>query len=448
MKVCKFEKMKDENDIKQIVSSIRKEQPYVIVIPALTYLQEQLQQISVSWFHNENETSHAIINEIANYCCRLTDNLIKNSKQREEAQTEIHCHINNLHRWAEDQADLLIDKTIKAEGYRLSCNLFIHCLREEGINAKMLDTEEFMQLKMERTLDIPYVRESIQSYRAANQDVDLFVAPLSLCSNVYGETDFMSEKRNDYYATALAAIFQASEIVLWTKIETIYTNRNSLRHQHSLTYEEAEILVNSGVHLLYADCITLAKRSHLVIRVMDADHGETERLYISSEDTPNKIKAILAQDAVTFIRFKSLDTLPGYLLMSKVIDVIEKYKLHVVSMASSNVTISMVLVASRDSLWIIQKELFKYAEMTIDENMSVIHIIGSLQWEQHPMESSMIDTIKDIPVSLMSYGSSDHCLTLAVHTTDKNKLIQSLTNSYFSEPPLDIPFIITQLSLI
>lgn len=44
--------------------------------------------------------------------------------------------------------------------------------------------------------------------------------------------------------------------------------------------------------------------------------------------------------------------------------------------------------------------------MVMDENMSVIHIIGSLQWERTQVESHIMDTIKDIPVSLISYGEA------------------------------------------
>ena len=83
--------------------------------------------------------------------------------------------------------------------------------------------------------------------------------------------------------------------------------------------------------------------------------------------------------------------------MGKILEVINKYQINVISMASSNVSISMMLTASRDTLRIIQRELHKYAEMVMDENMSVIHIIGSLHWERTQVESHIMDTIKDIP---------------------------------------------------
>ena len=307
---------------------------------------------------------------------------------------------------------------IKAEVYGLSSDLFTYCLRQQGLRAQTLDTGKLIQINLERKPDIPYIQESIQQYIDENRNVDIFIAPLSICRNVYGEIDFMSEQRNDYYATVLATLFKADEILLSTPINHIYANRNCLREQHSLTYIEAEQLINSGVHLLYADCITLAARSNIVIRLTDTHDLLTERLYISSHDTGNSVKAILSQDSATFVRFTSLNVL------------LNKYQINVISMASSNVSISMMLTASRDTLRIIERELHKYAEMVMDENMSVIHIIGSLQWERTQVESHIMDTIKDIPVSLISYGGSDHCFTLSVHSTDKNKLISSLSKQF------------------
>ena len=75
MKVCKFEKMKEEDEIRQVINYILKEHPYVVVVPTLTQLQEWLQDISISWFHEEDSASHTTINNIEEYCCTLADHL-------------------------------------------------------------------------------------------------------------------------------------------------------------------------------------------------------------------------------------------------------------------------------------------------------------------------------------------------------------------------------------
>lgn len=430
MKICKFEKIKDEDEIRQVINCIQNEHPYVAVVPTLTPLQEWLQSISASWFHEEDEVSHATVNIIGEYCCTLANHLLTDPQLNQEMKTRIQECIKKIHILVEDKADFLIDKMIKAEVYGLSGDLLTYCLRQQGLRARTLDTGKFMQLNLERKPDIPYIQESIQSYIDENRNVDIFIAPLSICRNVYGEIDFMNEQRNDYYATVLAALFKADEILLSTPINHIYANRNCRREQHSLTYTEAEQLINSGVHLLYADCVTLAARSNIVIRLTDPHDLTTGRLYISSHDAGNSVKAILSQDSVTFVRFTSLNVLPGYLFIGKILEVINKYQINVISMASSNISVSMILTASRDTLRIIQKELYKYAEMIADENMSVIHIIGSLHWERTQVESHIMDTIKDIPISLISYGGSDHCFTLSVHSIYKNKLISSLSKQF------------------
>ena len=433
MKVCKFEKIKNEEEIIRIIDCIRNEHPHVVVIPTAIPLQKWLQKISASWFHHEDETSHSIINTIEEYYYTLADHLITSNKLNKDINVFIQKYCNNIHNLVEGKADLLIDKIIKAEIYRLFSHLFTYCLREQGINAKLLDTSIFMQLNLERKPDIPYIQENIRPYIEQNQDTEIFIAPLSLCQNVYGEIDFVNKKYNDYYTIILATVFNANEVLLSTEINHICANLNNQREQHSLTYAEAEQLINNGAYLLYADCITLAAHSDIAIRLIDTNDTATEKLYISSHDTKNNIKAILVQDSVTLDRFTSLNVLPDYLLMGKLLEVIGKYKIKIISMASSNVSVPMILAASRDTLRIIQRELHKYVKMTTDENMSVIHVIGSLHWKHKQIESSIIETIKDIPISLIAYGSNDHCLTISVHTTDKNKVIRLLSQQFFRQ---------------
>ena len=79
MKVCKFEKIKDEDEMKQVINCIQKEHPYVAVVPILAQLQEWLQAISISWFHEEDEVSHATVNAIEAYCCTLANHLVTDS---------------------------------------------------------------------------------------------------------------------------------------------------------------------------------------------------------------------------------------------------------------------------------------------------------------------------------------------------------------------------------
>ena len=132
MKVCKFERIKEEDEIRQVINCIQKEYPYVAVLPVLTRLQEWMQDTSVSWFHEEDEASHATVNAIEEYCCTLADHLVTEPKLNQDMKTRIQECIKKIHTLVEDKADLLIDKIIKAEiytGYPQICSLTAYANR-------------------------------------------------------------------------------------------------------------------------------------------------------------------------------------------------------------------------------------------------------------------------------------------------------------------------------
>ena len=429
MKVCKFARIKDEEEIKKIIGSIQKECPYVVAVPAFAPLQEWTQEISVSWFRGK-EIPSSTINAIADYCNSLADCFVPQSHLNDEIKSLVCNCRTRLLRMVENTADLLTDKIIKAEIMRLSAEIFAYFLCQQGIVAKLLDTSRFMQLNLKRTADIPYIQTHIQTYMKENKETEVFVAPLSLCKNIYEEVDFLSEKQTDYYATALGSIFGADEVFLSTEIANVHASTHYIRSQPTLTYEEARNLANSGLSLLDAECISLASRTRLNIRIVDMDNLSTEHFHISGKDTEKNVKALLVQEQVTFVRFLSLHVLPNYLFMAKLLEVVNKYKVKVVSMASSNVSVSTILIAGNDTLRLIQKELHRYMEVVVDSDVSVVHIIGSMQWKKMPGESEIIQAIRDIPVLFLSYGGSDHCFTLSVHNQDKERLIDSLSQHF------------------
>lgn len=112
MKVCKFEKIKDEDEMKQVINCIQKEHPYVAVVPILAQLQEWLQAISISWFHEEDEVSHTTVNAIEAYCCTLANHLITDSHLNQEIKNRILECIKKIHILVEDKADLRLVKNI------------------------------------------------------------------------------------------------------------------------------------------------------------------------------------------------------------------------------------------------------------------------------------------------------------------------------------------------
>lgn len=184
MKVCKFEKIKDEDDIKQVINCIRQEHPYVAVLPVLTQLQEWMQAISASWFHEEDEASHTTVNAIEEYCYSLTNHLITEPQLNQDMKIRIRECIKKIHALVEDKADLLIDKTIKAEIYGLSSDLFTYSLRQQGFHAQTLDPVNLCKSTWKENRISPISRKLSVNILTKTK-ISTFLSPRSLSVRMY-----------------------------------------------------------------------------------------------------------------------------------------------------------------------------------------------------------------------------------------------------------------------
>ena len=226
------------------------------------------------------------------------------------------------------------------------------------------------------------------------------------------------------------AVFHADEIITSLRSDEICFQ--GMEHTRTLTYGEAENFIDSGIALLHPECIPLARTVGMAIVLIKTPE---DTLRISSEKTGTKVKAAVSRRGVVFVKLRSLGILTSYLFIGKVFDVFEKYKVPVYLATSSNVSVSLAVKCSNDTLRLIYRELHKYAEIGMETEMSVVSVIGDLNWEKHTgLEARIIETLKEMPVCMISYGSSTHNLSVLVREQDREKALMTLCKAF-----LDIP---------
>ena len=92
----------------------------------------------------------------------------------------------------------------------------------------------------------------------------------------------------------------------------------------------------------------------------------------------------------------------------------------------------MAVKCSNDTLRLIYRELHKYAEIGMETEMSVVSVIGDLNWEKHTgLEARIIETLKEMPVCMISYGSSNNDVAFVIKNTDKKRALQALNDKLF-----------------
>lgn len=317
-----------------------------------------------------------------------------------------------------------------AHGAMISSLILSHYLEECTKKNFILNSCHFMRLGLDRKPDIKYVKKNVEELMKACPDVPILITQSRLCKNAYDEVDLFPQIGNEYYATVIGAVFHADEIITSLRSDEICFQ--GMEHTRTLTYGEAENFIDSGIALLHPECIPLARTAGMAIVLIKTPE---DTLRISSEKTGTKVKAAVSRRGVVFVKLRSLGVLTSYLFIGKVFDVFEKYKVPVYLATSSNVSVSLAMKCSNDTLRLIYRELHKYAEIGMETEMSVVSVIGDLNWEKHTgLEARIIETLKEMPVCMISYGSSTHNLSVLVREQDREKALMTLCKAF-----LDIP---------
>ena len=105
-------------------------------------------------------------------------------------------------------------------------------------------------------------------------------------------------------------------------------------------------------------------------------------------------------------------------------------------MVTSDTEISLS-IDNRKHLPEIAAALSRYADVTVEDDMVVVCVVGDLKWYNVGFEHRIVDSLKDIPVRMISYG--DNCdISVVLRRNDKKKALEalnccvSLSTEYFS----------------
>ncbi len=421
MKILKFDKAVNEAAFGRMADLAQESHPYVIVIPTPDNIEKLRQDISVRVLRDYSPADEAIdkiedriMAATAAYGCADDAGLCSHIKKR-------LAKVRLIAKGADISAP---DREIRRELSLLTCDLMCAFLARRGLRAKTLDTSMLMQVNQEDRIDIPYARIAVRHHVNDNRDAEIFVAPSLLCRGLSETPCFIDRRRSDYYAVAIAAAFNADKVSIVGKPVTDMPSTSDCQSR-TLTYEEAENIVDTGSYIIYMDSITLACRRSIELKFYDSSNPSNVVLTVGHhDDTP--IKTIHIKNGLTFVRFTSLHQLPDFLFIGRVFKAIDRFKADIVAMSSSAASVAMMVSASRDAIRLIQKDLSDVAEMVADNGMALVRIIGSTSWERVHLETVIMDSIRDFPVSFISFGDTSQCFTLAVRTADSQKIVERL----------------------
>jgi aspartate kinase len=327
------------------------------------------------------------------------------------------------------------DKEMVALGELLSTQIFEAFLQEEGVSSALLPALDFMVIDEDNEPVLSVIEQKLAAVLAPIKGKQIYVTQGFICRNPAGEVDNLKRGGSDYTASLIGGAIQAEEIQIWTDIDGMHNNDPRIVKNtfpiRELSFAEAAELAYFGAKILHPSTITPAKLKGVPVRLKNTMEPSAFGTLISEKSTDVEIKAIAAKDNITAIYIHSTRMLNAYGFLKRVFEVFEKYKTPVDMITTSEVSVS-VTIDQTTHLDAIMSELREFAELEDpDMNQVIICIVGNFWADKEGIAIKVLDAIKNIPIRMISYGASEHNISLLVDASHKNDALNALNEGLF-----------------
>lgn len=435
MKVLKFGSTAiDTPERLNIVADIvSKNNKCIVIVSAISGTTSLLEEISDYLYKKNPEGANETISILEKEYQQKIEHTYKNVEIKAKATLFLKEKINYIRSFTKDLFTLFEEKIVLAQGEILSSGIVNLLLQEKGIETKELSALDFIRIDKKNEPDLSFISSSLTKILADNRS-EVYVTQGYICKNAYGEVDNFHFGGSDYTASLIGAAINAEEIQIWTSFDALYGNNSQLMANtstvHQLNFDEAAELAYFGTKILHPICILPAKMANIPVKLLNIYTPKAKGTLISNDTESGKIKAIAAKDGITVINIKSSRMLLAHGFLRKVCEIFEKHLTSIDMLTTSEVGVS-VTIDNAKYLAEITDDLKKLGIVAVDKSMTIISAVGDLDWKNAGLESKVLDSVKDIPVRMISFGGSSCNISFIVKEEDKNRALEALRNTIF-----------------
>ena len=423
--------------MKEVTTLVTKSgEPVFVVLSAMSGTTNSLVEISDYLYKKNPEGANEVINQLERKYMQHVEELYATDEMKEQTRDFLQSEMNYLRSFTKELFTSFEEKSIVAQGEMMSTNMVVNYMKEQGINAVLLNALDFMRTDKNAEPDPVYIKEKLSAIMEKNEGAQVYVTQGFICRNAYGEVDNLQRGGSDYTASLVGAALNAEEIQIWTDIDGMHNNDPRVVEKtepvHQLHFEEAAELAYFGAKILHPTCVQPAKYAGIPVRLLNTMQPDAEGTTISNKTEYGKIKAVAAKDNIIAVKIKSSRMLLATGFLRKVFEIFESYQTPIDMVCTSEVGVSMSIDNSAH-LGEIVDELKKYGTVTVDTGMCVVCVVGDLDWSNIGFETQVLEAMKNIPVRMISYGGSNYNISFLIREEDKKRALQSLSNTLFNQ---------------
>ncbi len=321
-------------------------------------------------------------------------------------------------------------------GERLSTLIISSRAKQLGISTELLDSREF--IKTDNNFSQAALLEEL-TYKLINEKIKvknntLYIVQGFIGSTEYSITTTLGRGGSDFTATIIGSALKAEEVQIWTDVSGIMTSDPNLVPKAStipsISYREAAELAYFGARVIHPSTIQPAISGGIPVCIKNTGAPQNTGTKIIADIPSGGLKAIAFKKGITVINISSGRMLLAYGFLKRIFEIFDKFKTSVDLVATSEVSVSITIEDTTD-LDNIAEELKKIGTLNIEQEKSVICLVGQGLWKDSKFITEVFSTLQSVPIRMISLGSSDTNLSLVVPDNLVEEAVKKLHKVFF-----------------
>jgi len=438
MKIMKFggTSVGTPERMRSIVPLINTGEKVIVVLSAMSGTTNALIEISSALYTGNTKEAGLKIESLRAKYHDVVENLYAQDETRQTGFEIIDSQFNYISGFINESFTKTQEKAIVAQGELLSTALFHLLLKELNVKSALIPALNFMRIDKYGEPDIFYITENLKRELENYPDTNIIVTQGFICRNAFGEIDNLKRGGSDYTASLIGAALDATEIQIWTDINGFHNNDpryvENTYPVRELSFDEAAELAYFGAKILHPSTVNPAREKNIPVRLKNTMEPDDPGTLISRKQTFRDYKAIAAKDGITAIRIKSDRMLMAYGFLRKVFEIFEVYRTPIDMITTSEVSVALT-VDNPENLPNIIKELQNLGTVELEENQSIICIVGDFRPETTGSAPEIFEALNTLPIKMIAYGGSPYNLSLLVDTKNKVQALRLLNKHLFEK---------------
>lgn len=149
----------------------------------------------------------------------------------------------------------------------------------------------------------------------------------------------------------------------------------------------------------------------------------------SEESVRAENEAYCVRKGVSYLRLQSRGTVPPFQFLERSLRIFHDTHIPIYLMTSSSTNLSLTTEMTEETFLSVGKELSEFAEWTVEHHVAILRIPESLAQKEEHIGTDISRLLHQLPILMISYGSDNRNLLVALRESDCEKAIRILTEA-------------------